>query len=318
MRLAVIALLGLSLGGCAVPLPKTTKFEPREIPHLEAHEVTDNTDWRKGQSEDSPTFLSCTTAHDYLVSDSAQAVITAAWPFALMASNSYRTNPRFVIPGWSLKHHFRGDLNSGYGVGFQADVYVRSKDGKPPTELAVVFRGTDHSVDWRTNLSLWWPWNDERAPAQFIQAKEVVRQLAEKERYRGLPINLVGHSLGGGMAFHVGWTRPNTKVFAFNTSPRVWASGDAIQIDRFDIAETGEVLRAIQFWRTLPGEKARMNFRTAGAFSDHNMYYFARAVLYQARRQDIPNLARGQKDDGPANASKINLGCSVPYPEPRG
>lgn len=299
MRFALVAMLCASLAGCALPLPKTRQLEPREVPHLRTHEVSDNSGRRDGQSVDSPNFLSCTTNHDYLVADSSQPIIAEAWPFALMASNSYRTNAYFEIPGWTLKHHFRGAFNSGYGIAYQADVYVRGNE--IPNEVAIVFRGTDHSVDWLTNLSLWWPWSDDRAPAQFIQAEATVRKI--EDLYRGLRINLVGHSLGGGLAFHVGWTRSNARVFAFNTSPRVWASGEPIQKDRFDIAETGEVLRAVQFWRTLPGTKVRMNFRSAGLVGDHNMYYFARAILYQARKQ---------QNEEAKNAFRLNVGCSAP------
>jgi len=300
MRFAIFAMLCASVSGCALPLLKSERLEPREVLYLKAHEVTDNSGRQDDQSVDSPSFLSCTTNHDYLVGDSAQPVIATAWPFALMASNSYRTNAQFKVPDWTLKHHFRGAFNSGYGIAFQADVYLRGETDKP-SEVAIVFRGTDHSVDWLTNLTMWWPWNEDRAPAQYIQAEALVRWV--EKHYRGLRINFVGHSLGGGLAFHVGWTRQDSRVFAFNTSPRVWASGEPIQSDRYDIAETGEVLRALQFWRTLPGTKTRMNFRSAGLIGDHNMYYFSRAILYQARKQG---------DDGAEKAARLNLGCSAP------
>ena len=310
--IALILFLCSVVAGCAIPPVNGTVSSPREIKNLEAHEMTDSTGRSSTDAYDSPVFLSCDFNHDYRLDSNAVSTVPLAWPFALMASNSYRTSAFFTIPNWSLIEHFRGALNSGHGVGFQSDIYVR-KEAEKVVEIAVVFRGTDHSADWKTNLSLWWPWNDDRTPSQFQHAEWVARNI--KDKYPGIPVVYVGHSLGGGMAFHVGWTQSNARVFAFNTSPRVWSSGTPIEKGRYDIAESGEFLRFVQFWRKVPGIRVRMNFREAGLEGDHNMYYFARALLYQATRQEIKLLSTMQTKadaDTPAiSASEKNIGCRI-------
>jgi len=304
-------LICIGIGGCAIPPKSESVAKPRPLPYLTAHEVTDSSGRASEDAYDSPRFMSCDFKHDYQIDPDARSVISFAWPFALMASNSYRKHAFFVIPNWELEEHFRGALNSGYGVGFQSDIYVRKIDGKV-AEVAVVFRGTDHSEDWMTNRSLWWPWRGDRVPAQFQHAEWVADYV--KGKYANVPVVFVGHSLGGGLAFHAGWTRTNARVFAFNASPRVWATGTPIEEGRYDIAESGEVLRYIQFWRKLPGKQIRMNFRESDPFDEHNIYHFARALLYQATWQEFHSPAsipqQSQSEGTATNASRQNFGCS--------
>jgi hypothetical protein len=306
-RYLTLILIG-SASACSIPPKHGYVNEPRLQTHFSQHEVTDQSNRSGNDANDSPRFMSCDFTHDYNLSSAAIKIVPEAWPFALMASNSYHTNAFFEIPGWEAVSHYRGALDSGAGIGFQADTYVR-RFKSDVVEVAVVFRGTDGPGDWSTTLSLWWPWSQNRAPPQFQHATWIVSQT--RSLYPNAKMIFVGHSLGGGLAYHVGWKTPDARVFAFNTSPRIWSAGKPQKKTEFhDIAEKGEILRYVQFWRKLPGNKVRMNFREAGSIKDHNMYNFARSILYQATRQEIqspPNTV-GNKSSA-FQASKENLGC---------
>lgn len=293
MRIYILC-ASLLLASCAIP-PKLGDVGPvRAFAYKSWHEVTVNLPEKDGY--DSPVFLSCynTTNHRH-EGDVAMAVLS--YKFALMASNSYHSETTFSIPNWTPTKHYRGDRAGNYEVGFQADQY----DNETAKEIALVFRGTDiGSVDNKANFAMWWPWSDARAPAQYQFAQNIAETIrSEKPNYK---IILVGHSLGGGLAFHASWNIANSETYAFDPSPRVWASGDPKPGNRYVVREHGEILEYVQFWNSLPANKeAAFDFVAGDPVREHNMYYLARGLLLMA----------AQNGDAEAKTiMDINLDCA--------
>lgn len=94
-------------------------------------------------------------------------------------------------------------------------------DGKP-VELVIAFTGSNDETDWKeTDLG-----NDTR---QYAEARQYVKAITAKPEYQGLRVVVTGYSLGGALAVHVTKRRETShliaEAWAFNPSPRIWASG---------------------------------------------------------------------------------------------
>ena len=106
--------------------------------------------------------------------------------------------------------------------GLVYDVWVRATPGTVPLAV-LVFRGTNYLelADWVANarpVTNWPGLDDQYEQARALMPAVVARLDAVyggRER-----IFAAGHSLGGGLAQHAGYTCPRiAKVFAFNSSP---------------------------------------------------------------------------------------------------
>lgn len=302
MKLFCLLILVI-LPGCAIPPPKGDTALPREYNYVSEHEVTDNSQRLASDSYDSPRFLSCDlTFHEY-EGDVPTAV--EAFPFALMASNSYRVEAQFKIPNWSIVKHYRGALSGEYESAFQADLYEKKENGSI-TAVALVFRGTDSSVDHKANFSLWWPWSNSRAPAQY----QIAQNLADavRKKYPEAKLYFVGHSLGGGLAYHASWNQPDSATYVFDPSPRLWVSGEPAKGRRVIVGEEGEILEYFQFWNSLPADKnERYNFISGNVVREHNMYYLARGLMLLAAMNHSSDATTIMED---------NFGCSRYRAEP--
>lgn len=286
----------IPLISCSMPRPIGDVGLPRSYSYNSQHEVTVNLPKKDGY--DSPLFLSCynTTNHRH---EGNSEIAIKTYEYALMASNTYHSEASFLIPDWKPTMHYRGERAGLYEVGFQADQY----ENKIKKEIAIVFRGTDNSsVDNMANFAIWWPWSNDRAPAQYQLAKNLAEKIhKDNPDYK---LILVGHSLGGGMAFHASWNIPNSETYAFDPSPRTWISGDPKPGIRYVIREHGEILQYIQFWNSLPvdnNKDEKFDFIGGDATREHNMYYLARGLLLLAAQ------------NGNAKAIETmdtNLGCS--------
>lgn len=320
MRIFTASLLLCILSGCALIPPEngTVLADLRPfLPHQYAHEVTQNEfeDETKIGGVDAPVYYSCpqerpaaaaggagsrpgsTSVHQY---DGDATVAAIATPFAMMASNSYKTNAYFVIPGWTPVMHWRGGFGAHVEVGFQADVY---EEAAPPKRIAIVFRGTDTRTDDVANFSIAVPGSNSRVPAQYQLADRLTKIVKGMPRYTQSRFVFVGHSLGGALAIHAGWSIPESEAFAFNSSPRTWTEGEsATGSVRYDISESGEILRLLAFWKDLRAKTYSFDFGSAGKIEDHSMYRLARGLLYLARKQGDP-MAK--------EADFVNLGCPL-------
>ncbi|GAA4361099.1 hypothetical protein GCM10023185_27960 [Hymenobacter saemangeumensis] len=144
------------------------------------------------------------------------------------------------------------------GGGLTYDVWVKADSGRAPL-AALVFRGTNFGelADWQANFrpltntpGLW---------DQYEQVRDLTPALVARldAAYGGQQrIFATGHSLGGGLAQHAGYSCGRIeKVFAFNTSP-LTGYYDLPKAERqaytggrraFLVYESNEVLSVLRF-----------------------------------------------------------------------
>lgn len=297
MKLCCFILSLFMVSGCAIPSSIGKISSPREYNYVSQHEITDNSQRENGDSFDSPRFLSCdTTMHPY---EGDVETAKETFQFALMASNAYRVEAQFQIPNWTLVKHYRGALSGKYESAFQADLYEKKENGVI-IEVSLVFRGTDSSVDNTANFALWWPWSKSRVPAQY----QIARTLAfdVRKKYPNAKLYFVGHSLGGGLAYHASWTQTGATTYVFDPSPRIWVSGSPAKGRRVIVREKGEILEYIQVWNYLHSDKDETyNFIGGDAVREHNIYYLARGLLL---------LSAMNNSELAVTTMENNLGCS--------
>lgn len=102
------------------------------------------------------------------------------------------------------------------------ETYVRRADNKI-VEFVIAYRGTENkkgqwATDWKSNLANLFGFE----PSSYERARKSLPELVKRMRHNnpGVPIYVVGHSLGGGLAQQAGYlSKDVTAVFTFNTSP---------------------------------------------------------------------------------------------------
>jgi hypothetical protein len=171
-------------------------------------------------------------------------------------------------------------------LGFAAAAWRRTVNGRQ--ELVVAFRGTNFTQisDWtRGNLTTFrfLPWE-----TQYGAALHFVRSLESK--HRGVPIILIGHSLGGGLAEYCQRHVRNSKAIVFDPSPnqgRLYSIGQQKNAKRvLRLFEKGEILRPFRWvlfgWNkvakdaAVEGVEARwINFRSGNPLLQHSMSNFS-------------------------------------------
>jgi Protein of unknown function (DUF2974) len=215
-----------------------------------------------------------------------KALAREAFVYAMLANNVYRDDedkPVFATPGWTVVRRWKSEAD------LVLEEVEHIENGRV-IALAVVFEGTNGNIaDWKANLSVW------REPVQYAQAQAHVERLRAEPRYRDVPIVLVGHSLGGGIAINVALRQSSPErpldVYAFNTSPRGFyrplspTPAGAIHV----LDEHGEWLLAgrAAWWgkfRRLgrPMTYNFLNFKKrhlSKSISEHSIYRFSRALL---------------------------------------
>jgi pimeloyl-ACP methyl ester carboxylesterase len=180
------------------------------------------------------------------------------------------------------------------GLGFE--VWSTNPSGESPV-VALVFRGTRFTklADWFSNLR----WLTKYVPFtwdQYDEARHAVKHVIEslkKEFGESVTIVAVGHSLGGGLAQHAGYSSNEIKtVYAFNPSPvtgfysvpRAVRERNAQQMRILRIYEHGEILAFLRLalrpfyplsFRDPEITEVRFNFGHGNAIKEHNMARFA-------------------------------------------
>lgn len=152
--------------------------------------------------------------------------------YAILSDNAYARNiPLPLPPGWTKVKERRLPEN-----GLALTVYELRANEKL-AEVVVAFCGTDESKDWIQNL----------APFYRIQvppAEKMFSDILTNYKDSGARIVVTGHSLGGGLAFHMSFVHHDVEAIVFNSSPVTKAGMKVLKNKRTSIWESGEGLQA--------------------------------------------------------------------------
>lgn len=193
-------------------------------------------------------------------------------PYAIMCNNAYARDHFIPLPaGWKEVTELRHELPA---VGMAYTVFEKREDGKL-VEVVAAFRGTDDRKDWIQNLIPFFR-------IQLPPARKAFEQILK--RYAGQPVKIsaTGHSLGGGVAFHLSFVYPDVDAIAFNSSP-VTKAGMKIQKGnrRISAWESGEILQIVRNpvnWLRLRWhgvQRLEFRFKHGFCWNQHGMEAFA-------------------------------------------
>jgi hypothetical protein len=212
---------------------------------------------------------------------------TAAWlaPYAIMSNNAYNREYPIPLPqGWrevaNLRHPLKeleklGD-NPGQSklVGLALAVFEKTVHGKVE-EVVVAFRGTDSFKDSFQNFAPFYR-------NQVKPAREKFQEILSHYAGKAAKITATGHSLGGGLAFHMSFAFPDIEAISFNASP-VTKAGLRVHYDnkKTSVWESGEILQIFRnmvtpvrprWWNV---ERIEYRFEHADFVNQHFMEDFA-------------------------------------------
>jgi hypothetical protein len=165
--------------------------------------------------------------------DQIRARATEAYPYAQMSNNAYADGERYDLgPAYSNPHNIPND-----DIGFAYSVFERREGGRL-AEVIIAFRGTEGVF------------GEDMGKGNLLKLQNP-RGLVVYDRFRAetdqsVPVNVTGHSLGGGIATHVSVRRPNVRSYIFNASPRFSAKGPIPKNPRLSIVERGELLKIVR------------------------------------------------------------------------
>ncbi|HEX5258882.1 MAG TPA: hypothetical protein VFW35_08875 [Sphingomicrobium sp.] len=183
-------------------------------------------------------------------------LIDGAWPYALLAYNSYHRVPDFVLP----PRFTRVEYHPNDGIGLAYDVYnERRLDG---VSTVFVFRGTEirnqPKLLKRDNCDF------KYGNFSYAQYDEAMAEVDDYVRKHAIPSDrliFVGHSLGGGIATEATYRYAGSWGYLFDRSPRFQrpapynpTATDAFPFRRTSIAQKLEILRFARIAFTPPKE----------------------------------------------------------------
>lgn len=207
------------------------------------------------------------------------AALKGIWQYGLLAAQSYDDNvstdvhlrpqcgyPTEYAGRWRRLPQFSDDghaiTNPPPGLkipGFNYSVW-RDTSRSGPGRVAIVLRGTNFTEwgDWYSSAR-WITRFNLLTVDQYQQTRALVEQLVPELQHKFGPdveIIAVGHSLGGGLAQHAGYTSAGvTKVYAFASSPVVDHRNFGTNNNKdnrrgmeiYRITESGEILAGSQW-----------------------------------------------------------------------
>lgn len=147
--------------------------------------------------------------------------------YAQLAANAYGDTPQFVLPDYVVLDSAVHDARTG----FAAAIFTILA-GDQPVRRVIAYRGTENLRDW------WYGNVLARQNQHGLRIYDAVRA----ETRASIPVDVTGHSLGGGLALHVSLRREGVPTYVFNSSPR-FTRGEALNSPRISIAEHGEALK---------------------------------------------------------------------------
>lgn len=206
---------------------------------------------------------------------------------ALLAQNVYDSDPNSAPEGWTRIKDFSTaeDKNNG----FHAALYESNEDGTK----VLAFEGTEMSSwqDWKTNLKQ----GMGMESYQYSRAMELAEDL---EEIHGDELELVGHSLGGGLA-SAGAGVTGLKTSTFNSAglkaSTVERAGGSIETAHRSVTSRyveGEILTKVQ---SLPLVSDAVGNLSAikpalegGSVAKHGMEHVIAAIEKEIEKNALP------------------------------
>jgi pimeloyl-ACP methyl ester carboxylesterase len=189
-------------------------------------------------------------------------------------------------------------------------------------EIAIAFRGTDGTGDWKHGNARWLTPNGED---QYERARRVTRKIVQEiEDLYGKDnptLFSTGHSLGGGLAQHVLYDQPRhfLQAIVFNPSP-VTGYGDfpwekkkqactcpknrSPEARIYRLYESGEILSFLRstlkekFWLNRHIQEVVFNFSQSNPLTQHSMRRLATSLTTLADHQVAPEKIRNTEIRG--------------------
>jgi len=281
---------GVLLSGCANGPPIENYYSSDYIDYEKIkHEVVPGKDSRIKSLGCDSSFYKCESYPDSKLEN-----ISTNYIYALIASNTYRTNMEFLIissdenSNFDYKKHYR----SKYG--FAADLYESSN------EIVISYRGTDDAADtlYINNFT------DNIVPAQYLSANKLAEDIISKNS-TNKKITVVGHSMGGGLALQTA-IKHGLHAVVFNSSFKVWLSPEDdisnaswVEInDKHDMTSMyskayEKIVRFNDMNENVKRKVITVDFMneipiayTKKSSRDHSIYYLARGMLLVASRKN--------------------------------
>lgn len=173
------------------------------------------------------------TDHPSGWSDQKRAAATETYSYALLANNAYSEGLVGDLPGF---REVGGKDNDSRGFAYK--VFERL-EGDRAVERIIAFRGTElHDLK-----DMFW---GNLLGAQNRRGLRVYDEWSGTPE--GIPVTVVGHSLGGAIATHVSLRRGGVNSYIFNASPRFRRKGPQPRNRRLSVAEQGELLKAVRIF----------------------------------------------------------------------
>jgi hypothetical protein len=228
--------------------------------------------------------------------------------YAILSNNAY-TRAHVYIPlpaNWREVPELRRERSGEpQQPGLELAV-VEKRDGEQIAEVFVSFRGTDVPLDCIQNSIPFFRIQVDPADQMFN---------AVRKRYAGSGARMVatGHSLGGGLAFHMSFRYKNVDAVVFNSSP-VTKAGLTVEPGnhRVSIWESSEGLEPLRAavadvrsrWEDVFGIKVR--FLHGNPLAQHSMQALAFSLVRLAAearnptgRDSSPSIARNSANTKP-------------------